>query len=113
MNNLIARIELLKVVTHPARITILSKLTDGVKCVTDLQDFLKINQSNVSQHLSALRHAGIIDFFVDGRLRCYYLKEPFIPDLLKILNKEYPEEIPAPECCPVTKKGKYPGNRKH
>ena len=107
------RVETLKLVAHPARIAILEELSKGVKCVTDLQDFVEISQSNISQHLSALRHAGIINFFVDGRLRCYFLKNPLIPDLLEILKKDYPEELPGPECCPVTKKGKYPGDRKN
>ena len=112
MNELNSRLEVLKLVAHPARIAILKELLKGVKCVSDFQDFLEISQSNVSQHLSALRHSGIIDFYVDGRLRCYFLKDPFIPDLLEIINKEYPNKIPGPECCPITKKGKYPGNRK-
>lgn len=106
------RIEILKVVAHPVRIAILEKLSEGIKCVSDLEDFLEISQPNISQHLAALRHAGIIDFFVDGRLRCYFLKNPLIPDLLEILKKGYHGELPGPECCPVTKKGTYRGERK-
>lgn len=112
MNDLSTRIDLIKLIAHPARIAILEELTKGVKCVSDLEEFLDLSQSNVSQHLSALRHAGIINFFIDGRLRCYFLKNPIIPDLLEILKKDYPEELPGPECCPVTKKGTYPGDRK-
>lgn len=112
MNDLIHRVELLKLVAHPARIAILDELSKGVKCVTDFQDFLEIRQSNVSQHLSALRLAGVIDYFVDGRLRCYFLKNPFVLDLLEIIKKEYKGDLQGPECCPVTKKGKYPGDRK-
>jgi ArsR family transcriptional regulator len=107
-----SRVEILKLVAHPARIAILEELLKGVKCVSDFQDFLDISQSNVSQHLSTLRHAGIIDYYIDGRLRCYFLKNPFIPDLLEIIKKEYPSELEGPECCPITKKGTYPGNRK-
>ncbi|RJQ52417.1 MAG: ArsR family transcriptional regulator [Nitrospiraceae bacterium] len=112
MHELSSRIDLIKLVAHPARIAILEELIKGVKCVSDLEGFLDLSQSNVSQHLSALRHAGIIDYFVDGRLRCYFLKNPLIPDLLEILKKDYPDELPGPECCPVTKKGKYHGDRK-
>jgi hypothetical protein len=49
----------------------------------------------------------------DGRLRCYFLKDPIIPDIIELLKKDYIEELPAPACCPVTKKGKYPGKRRH
>ncbi len=106
------RIEALRVIAHPVRIAILEELTKGIKCVSDLEEFLEISQPNISQHLSALRHAGIIDFFVDGRLRCYFLRSPLIVDLLKILKKDYSKELPGPECCPVTKKGTYPGERR-
>ncbi|MEW6587343.1 MAG: metalloregulator ArsR/SmtB family transcription factor [Nitrospirota bacterium] len=99
-------------IAHPARIAILEELSKGVKCVSDLEGFLELRQSNISQHLSALRHAGIIDYFIDGRLRCYFLKNSMIPDLLEILKKDYPEELPGPECCPVTRKGTYTGERK-
>jgi len=113
MADLTSRIEVLKLVAHPARIAILKELSDGVRCVSDLQDFLEISQSNISQHLSALRHAGIIDYFIDGRLRCYFMKSAFVLSLLETIKKDYPNELQGPECCPVTKKGKYPGKRKN
>ena len=106
------RIDILKVIAHPVRIKILEELTEGVKCVSDFEDSLDISQPNVSQHLTLLRTNGIVDFFVDGRLKCYFLREPFIPDLLELLRKQYAEDIPAPACCPVTKKGTYPGERR-
>lgn len=107
------KLQVLKIVAHPVRIQILEELGKGVKCVSDLQDFLEIRQSNVSQHLSLLMKHDLIDFYIDGRLRCYFLKDPFIPDLLELLGKTYWEELPAPDCCPVTKKGKYPGDRRN
>lgn len=106
------KIELLRVIAHPVRIKILEELTNGVKCVSDFEKFLEISQPNVSQHLSLLKRYGVIDYYIDGRLRCYFLKDPIIPDIIEILKKDYMEEIPAPACCPVTKKGKYPGERK-
>ncbi len=112
MRSIGAQAELLRVLGHPVRLRILDELTKGVKCVSDLEDFLDISQSNVSQHLSMLRRYGLIDYYMDGRLRCYYLVDPIIPDLLEILKKDYPEQLPPPACCPVTKKGKYPGNRR-
>ena len=106
------RIELLKVIAHPIRIKILEDLVHGVKCVSDFEDTLDISQPNISQHLSLLRTNGIVGYFIDGRLKCYFLKEPLIPDLLELLKKKYEEDIPAPACCPVTRKGTYPGGRR-
>ena len=113
MRSLGKRVELLKVIAHPVRIKILEELMKGVKCVSDFEEFLEISQPNVSQHLTLLRRHGIIDFYVDGRLKCYFLVDPVIPDIIEILKKDYIEELPAPACCPVTKKGIYPGARKH
>ncbi len=112
MISLDKRIEVLKILAHPVRIKILEDLVLGVKCVSDFEESLEISQPNVSQHLSLLRSHGIVDYFIDGRLKCYFLKEPFIPDLLALIKKEYKEDIPAPACCPVTKKGTYPGERR-
>jgi ArsR family transcriptional regulator len=106
------RIEILKVLAHPVRIKILEDLVQGVKCVSDFEESLDISQPNVSQHLSLLRTNGLVDYFVDGRLKCYFLKDPFVPDLLQILKKQYSEDFPAPACCPVSKKGIYPGGRR-
>ncbi|GBE34688.1 putative HTH-type transcriptional regulator/MT0088 [bacterium BMS3Bbin06] len=113
MRSIGQKAELLKVIAHPARIRILEELTKGVKCVSDFEEFLEISQPNISQHLTLLRNHRIIDYYMDGRLRCYFLVDSIIPDILEILKKDYPEPIPAPACCPVTKKGKYPGKRRH
>ncbi|MGE5173981.1 MAG: ArsR/SmtB family transcription factor [Betaproteobacteria bacterium] len=106
------RVELLKILAHPVRIKILEDLTQGVKCVSDFEESLDISQPNVSQHLKLLRTHDIVDYFIDGRLKCYFLREPFIPDLLDLLKKDYDDDIPAPACCPVTRKGTYPGREK-
>ena len=112
MNELINKIEILKTISHPVRVTILQELSKDVKCVSDLQEFLDVSQPNISQHLSALRHANLIDYFIDGRLRCYFLKSPFIVELLEVIKKDYQRELPGPACCPVTKKGTYSGKHK-
>jgi ArsR family transcriptional regulator len=112
MRSLGQKVELLKVVAHPVRIKILEELAAGVKCVSDFEELLDINQPNLSQHLGLMRNHGIIDYYIDGRLRCYFLVDPAIPDLLGILKKDYLEALPAPACCPVTRKGKYPGDRR-
>jgi DNA-binding transcriptional ArsR family regulator len=106
------KVELLKVIAHPVRIRILEELVKGVKCVSDFEDFLELRQPNISQHLALLRQSGIVDYYVDGRLRCYFLVDPIVPDVLAVMEKDYHETLPRPTCCPVTKKGTYPGERR-
>jgi DNA-binding transcriptional ArsR family regulator len=112
MRSLRHRVDILRVIAHPVRIHILEELSKGVKCVSDFGDFLKINQPNVSQHLALLRRHGVIDFHRDGRLRCYFLKDPVVADLLNILKKDYAESLPSPPSCPITGQGHYPGKRR-
>jgi DNA-binding transcriptional ArsR family regulator len=104
--------DLLKVIAHPIRIRILEELVNGVRCVSDFEEFLEIRQPNISQHLTLLRHFGVVDYYMDGRLRCYFLVNPLIPNLLELLRRDYSDSLPRPACCPVTKKGVYPGERK-
>lgn len=112
MRPLRQRIELLRVVAHPVRIKILEELVKGVKCVSDLTEFLEVSQPNISQHLALLRNHRVIDYYIDGRLKCYFLVDPIVPDLLELLKRDYPKALPGPECCPVTKRGTYPGERR-
>lgn len=68
--------ELLKSIAHPTRIQIVAELLKGTKCVTDIQDILPASQSNISQHLTVLRNAGIVSFVQDGSQRCYFVSRP-------------------------------------
>ena len=49
---------LFRVLGHPVRLSILLELAAGPKCVTDIQELVRVQQANVSQHLSALRMSG-------------------------------------------------------
>ncbi|MBF0537536.1 MAG: winged helix-turn-helix transcriptional regulator [Nitrospirae bacterium] len=101
MKSIGQKIELLRVIAHPVRVKILEELSKGVKCVSDLEKFLEVSQPNISQHLSLLRNHSVINFYMDGRLKCYFLVDPIIPDLLELLNRTYDESLPPPKCCPV------------
>jgi len=68
--------EVLKALSHPTRLQIVAELLKGTKCVTDIQEILPASQANISQHLTVLRHAGIVNFAQDGSQRCYYVSRP-------------------------------------
>lgn len=54
--------EILKVLSHPVRLCIVSGLVKKNSCnVTHMQECLGVSQSSVSQHLQKLRAAGIIE----------------------------------------------------
>ena len=93
--------QLLRVVAHPTRLKIIERLAAEADplCVSDLEPDLGIPQPNVSQHLAVLRKAGVVDFYVDGRLRCYFLRDPRIAELVAVLDQDAVTELPSPTCC--------------
>ncbi|NBB77434.1 MAG: metalloregulator ArsR/SmtB family transcription factor [Bacteroidetes bacterium] len=65
-----------KALGHPARIAILEILARHDTCICgDISDQLPLAQSTVSQHLKALKSAGIIKGEIDGVRTCYCLDE--------------------------------------
>jgi DNA-binding transcriptional ArsR family regulator len=61
-----------KALGHPARIAILQFLIKSKSCVCgDIVDELPLSQSTVSQHLSELKKAGLIQGDIEGPTVCY------------------------------------------
>jgi DNA-binding transcriptional ArsR family regulator len=85
------RAELLKAFSHPTRLQILAELSKGTRCVTDMEDILPVTQVNISQHLTVLRNAKLVDFAQDGAVRCYYLSRPKLAEgVLTLLSADHP-----------------------
>lgn len=83
--------EILKALAHPTRLQIVAELLKGTKCVTDIQDILPASQSNISQHLTVLRHANLVDFAQDGAQRCYYVSRPrLVSGIVRLLSDGEP-----------------------
>lgn len=79
--------ELAKALGHPARIAILEILAKRRECICgDITDELPLAQSTVSQHLKALKKAGLIRGQVEGVRVCYCLHENATQELKEILG---------------------------
>jgi DNA-binding transcriptional ArsR family regulator len=66
---------LLKALSHPVRLKIVEVLIGGELCVKRLGEILDIPQPTVSQHLSRLKAAGLVESERRGHLVCYRLSE--------------------------------------
>ena len=78
--------QLAKALGHPARIAILKLLAERETCVCgDITDELPLAQSTISQHLKALKKAGIIQGEVDGVRTCYCLDEEGLREIQGLL----------------------------
>lgn len=75
--------EILRALSHPTRLRIVELLSEGELCVKRLEELLGIPQPSVSQHLSRLRYAGLIESERRGHLVCYRLTEPRGSRILK------------------------------
>lgn len=61
-----------KVLSHPARLSILEYLAETKTCISgDISDYLPLSRSTVSQHLKELKEFGLIHGEIDG-LRINY-----------------------------------------
>src|SRR3954471_793920 len=61
---------------------LLDALRDGERTVTSLVEVLGVSQPAVSQHLKALREAGLVDERAEGRFRFYRLTPEPLAEVL-------------------------------
>ena len=93
--------EFAKVLAHPARIAILEILARRATCICgDITDELPLAQSTVSQHLKALKSAGIIKGEIDGVRTCYCLDEENFTVLKNVMETLFDDLITEhSKCC--------------
>jgi ArsR family transcriptional regulator len=102
-----AQAQLLKVLTHPARLAILNILRDGEHCVCHMEAYLGYRQAYISQQLMVLREAGLIQDRRDGWNVFYRVIDARIFEVLgavermRNLEQEQGAQKPAAACaCP-------------
>jgi DNA-binding transcriptional ArsR family regulator len=65
--------ELLKTLANEQRLSICCLLLEGDRTVTELNESVDLSQSALSQHLTVLREAGVVDRDRDGQRMRYRL----------------------------------------
>jgi DNA-binding transcriptional ArsR family regulator len=88
-----------KALGHPARIQILEYLSRKKACICgDIVEVLPLAQSTVSQHLNALKEAGLIKGSIDGPTICYCINEPVWKKAQQELANLF-DTLAASDCC--------------
>ncbi len=82
MNGYEESARLFKTLMHPARLEILEILRDGEHCVCHLEAALGYRQAYISQHLSILREASLVQDRRDGWNIYYRVVQPQVFDVL-------------------------------
>jgi DNA-binding transcriptional ArsR family regulator len=102
---------LLQTIGQPARLQILLAIGNSEPCVCHLEATFGWRQAYLSQHLMALRKAGVLITSREGRNIHYRLSDPRLLDLIcqaaELQGVTLPELAPSPNCsCPNCKKEK-------
>ena len=86
LEQITAKAELLKAISHPIRLCIVNGLLSDKGCnVTKIKGCLGVPQSTVSQHLAKLKSAGIVEGRRDGLEVHYYVVNKDIINVVNIL----------------------------
>lgn len=81
--------ELLKALSHEARLVVLCQLAEGEKTVTELEQLLGLRQPALSQQLARLRTDGLVGTRRDGRNIYYSLARDEVRDIIIALHKAF------------------------
>jgi DNA-binding transcriptional ArsR family regulator len=72
---------------HPTRLRIVELLTERERTVNEVAEALSLLQPNASQHLAILHRIGVVKVTREGAQRCYSLRGPRIPQILRLVNE--------------------------
>ena len=76
-----------KALADPKRLWVVEQLADGERSVGDLSRCIGCQVPNMSQHLSVLRSAGIVDSRREGSTVFYRLVDPTVLDAYRLLQQ--------------------------
>ena len=79
---------MLKAIAHPMRIAILNLLEEGNRLtVTEIHQFLNIEQSTTSHHLGILKDKGVLGSVRDGKNTLYFLKHDSLKNIVECVSR--------------------------
>ena len=91
---------LAKALGHPARVAIIEYLMHVDTCVCgDIVDQLPLAQPTVSQHLKALKNAGLIKGRIEGNTICYCVDPTKLEKLNHFVQHLSSQTTDRNECC--------------
>lgn len=104
-----AVIEALKALAHPLRFRILAVLAAGERNVGEIEHVTGITQPGLSQQLSVLRKAGLVDTRKEAKLVFYAVAAPQIGAVTSALAALAPGLALTPSGTPAHQRTPAPG----
>ena len=95
----------LQIISNGPRLEIITGIGTGEACVCHLEAMLGLRQATLSQHLMALREAGVVTDRREGRYVFYRLCDPALIGLIRqaaqLQGLDLPSLAASPDCeCP-------------
>lgn len=78
---------------HPTRLAMIEALRDGERTVSDLVRAVGTTAGNLSQHLGAMRQAGVVESRRDGRYAFYRISDARILDAFRLMREVLLERL--------------------
>ena len=83
----------LKLLANEDRLLLLCQLSQGERCVSELEAQLDIHQPTLSQQLGVLRSEGVVSTRREGKNIFYSVADPALLEILAVLYRLYcPQE---------------------
>lgn len=79
----------LKLLANEERLLLLSQLSMGEQCVSELEAQLDIHQPTLSQQLGVLRRGGVIETIRHGKNIYYHVADPNLLEVSAMLYRRY------------------------
>ena len=90
--------DLAKVLSHPARISILNYIADCEGCLCkDISEKIKLSQPTTSQHLQVIKKSGLLKSKFSGKSQYYTINKDKLT-ALKLLFQDFFESTER-KCC--------------
>ncbi|MBW2938522.1 metalloregulator ArsR/SmtB family transcription factor [Aureisphaera sp. CAU 1614] len=90
--------DLAKVLSHPARISILNYIGDCEGCLCkDISEKIKLSQPTTSQHLQVIKKSGLLKSKFSGKSQYYTINKDKLT-ALKLLFQDFFESTER-KCC--------------
>ena len=84
----------MKTLSNPDRLLLLCQLSDGEKCVSDLETLTGISQPTLSQQLGVLRQEGLVSTRRDGKKIFYTISSAQTLAIMAVLYQQFCPSVP-------------------
>jgi len=85
---------MLKTLANPDRLLLLCQISQGERCVSDLEEALDIHQPTLSQQLGVLREEGLVNTRREGKRIYYSIASKEAMAVMQVLYEQFCEVKP-------------------